>query len=131
MTNDPWVWAALDAQARLGAAMRRRDLAAVEQLLAPDLVVHAPINAVVTRDSVLARLGGGKIGYEESERQVEFADTRGDSVVIMGLESSARKATRLMQAGPSGVASPTSRKIRTEAGGWLSGRRPSSPSNER
>ncbi|HXZ87021.1 MAG TPA: nuclear transport factor 2 family protein [Candidatus Binataceae bacterium] len=86
MTDDSQVQAALDAQARLGDAMRRLDLDAVEKLFAPDLVVHAPINAVVNRSDVLARLRGGKIGYEESERQVEFAEVRGDSVVIMGLE---------------------------------------------
>jgi ketosteroid isomerase-like protein len=86
VTSDPRVRAALDAQARLGDAMRRHDLDAVEQLLAPDIVVHAPINAVVNRDGVLARLSSGKIGYEETERQVEFAEARGDSVVIMGLE---------------------------------------------
>ena len=85
--NDPRILGALDAQERLGVAMQRLDLGAIETLMARDLVVHAPINMVVNRDNVLARLRGGQISYEPNvERNVAFAGVRGDSVVIMGEE---------------------------------------------
>jgi len=85
--DDPDVSAALSAQRRLQAAMQKLDFGAIEELLAPDLVVHAPINEIVDRDSVMARLRSGQISYEPgTERKVEFAGTRGDGVVIMGEE---------------------------------------------
>jgi len=67
--------------------MQRLDLAAIATSMAPDLVVHAPKNIVVTRDNVLARLRSGEISYEpDFERNIAFAGVRGDCVVIMGEE---------------------------------------------
>jgi hypothetical protein len=84
--DDPWIVAALDAQIRLGEVMAKRDIGGIEALMSPDLVVNAPINRVTDRTNVLARLRAGEISYEKSERKIEFAGVRGDSVVIMGEE---------------------------------------------
>ena len=85
--DDPRIVAALDAQIRLGVAMAGRDISGTEALMAPDLVVNSPINRVADRSNVLARLRAGEISYEKSERRIEFAGVRGDSVVIMGEET--------------------------------------------
>jgi hypothetical protein len=58
----------------------------VEALTAPDVVVHAPINMVVTRENVLGRLRNGQISYDNVERTIAFAGVRGDTVVLMGEE---------------------------------------------
>ena len=85
--NDPRIVAALNARNRLGAAMLSGDFKAVETIFAPDLVVHSPINMVVNRENVLARLRSGQISYEpDYVRKVDFAGVRGDAVVIMGEE---------------------------------------------
>jgi hypothetical protein len=84
--NDPRVLAAIDAQKRLEAAMMGLDLPSVEALMAPDLVVHAPINVVVNRENVLARLRSGQISYDGVVRTISFAGVRGDTVVLMGEE---------------------------------------------
>jgi hypothetical protein len=85
--SDPRIIAALDAQKRLEGAMQRLDFPSIEALFAPDLVVHSPINMVVDRTNVLARIRGGQISYEPNvERNIDFAGVRGDTVVIMGEE---------------------------------------------
>jgi hypothetical protein len=85
--SDPRIVAALDAQKRLGVAMIGGDFKAVEMMFANDLVVHSPVNLVVNRDNVLARLRSGQISYEpDYVRKVDFAGVHGDTVVIMGEE---------------------------------------------
>ena len=85
--NDPRIVAALNARKRLGAAMLSGDFKAVETIFAPDLVVHSPINMVVNRENVLARLRSGQISYEPNvEERIEFAGVRGGAVVLMGEE---------------------------------------------
>ena len=84
--DDPRIVAALDAQIRLGVAMAKRDISGTEALMAPDLIVNAPVNRVADRTNVLARLRAGEISYEKSERKIEFAGVRGDSVIVMGEE---------------------------------------------
>jgi hypothetical protein len=85
--NDPRIVAALDARKRLVVAMLGGDLKAVEMICASDLVVHSPINKIVDRDEVLARLRSGRIAYESHvEEKFEFVGVRGNSVVIMGEE---------------------------------------------
>jgi hypothetical protein len=85
--NDPRIIAALDAQKRLGVAMLSGDFRTIEMMLASDLVVHSPVNVVVNRGNVLARLRSGQISYEpDYVRKVDFAGVRGDAVVIMGEE---------------------------------------------
>jgi ketosteroid isomerase-like protein len=87
--NDPRIVAVLDAQKRFEAASMRGDWDAVEkEFFAPDLLVNAPINRVVNRDNVMARMRGGQIAYEPgAEHRVEFIGVRGDLVVVMGEES--------------------------------------------
>jgi hypothetical protein len=85
--DDPRILGALKARESLGIAMQRLDFSAIETLMAPDLVVHAPINMVVNRDNVLARLRSGQISYEpDVDGTIAFAGVRGDAVVIMGEE---------------------------------------------
>ena len=85
--SDPRVVAALAAQKRLGEVMQAVDIAGVETLMAPDLLVNAPINKVANRDNVIARLKASQISYEPGyERTIDFAGVRGDVVVIMGEE---------------------------------------------
>ena len=85
--SDPRVVAALAAQKRLGGVMQALDIAGVENLMAPDLLVNAPINKVANRENVIARLKANQISYEPgSERTIDFAGVRGDVVVIMGEE---------------------------------------------
>jgi ketosteroid isomerase-like protein len=84
--DDPRIVAVLAARARLGVAMASFDIATVETLMAPDLVVNAPINRVANRTSVIARLRAHEISYEKTELKMDFIGVRGDSVVIMGEE---------------------------------------------
>jgi len=85
--NDPRVVAALAARKRCQRAMLAGDIAAVEALLEPDLLVNAPINKVANRENVIARLKASQISYEpEVEETIDFAGVRGDVVVIMGEE---------------------------------------------
>lgn len=63
------------------------DIAGIESLMAPDMLVNAPINKVASRENVIARLKASKISYEPGyERTIDFAGVRGDVVVIMGEE---------------------------------------------
>ena len=67
--------------------MSGNDVATMETLFAPDLVVNSPVNMVVSRDNVLARMRSGQISYEDNAQiNIEFVGVRGDSVVIMGEE---------------------------------------------
>jgi hypothetical protein len=84
--DDPGILGAIDAQKRLEAAMMSADVPAVEALTAPDVVVHAPINMVVTRENVIGRLRSGQISYDTVERTLAFAGVRGETVVLMGEE---------------------------------------------
>jgi ketosteroid isomerase-like protein len=79
--------AVLETQARFEAAAMRGDWTAVEQtFFAPDLLVHAPVNRVVNRDNVMARMRNGQIAYESGGHRIEFIGVRGDTVVVMGEE---------------------------------------------
>jgi ketosteroid isomerase-like protein len=85
--SDPRIVAALAARQRLVKVMRAADIAGVEALTAPDIVVNAPINKVVNRDNIIARLKAHQISYEpEVVETIDFVGVRGDMVVIMGLE---------------------------------------------
>ena len=85
--SDPRVVAALAAQKRLGDVMLALDMVGIETLMAPDLLVNAPINKVANRENVIARLQASKISYEPGyEPTIDFAGVRGDVVVIMGEE---------------------------------------------
>jgi len=85
--SDPRILAALAARKRLGEAMRAVDIAGVEALMAPDILVNAPINKVVDRKNIIGRVKAAQISYEaEAAEAFEFVGVRGDMVVIMGEE---------------------------------------------
>jgi len=85
--SDPRIVAALAARRRLGEVMRALDIAGIETLMAPDLLVNAPINKVVDRNNVIGRLKANQISYEtEAVETIDFVGVRGDMVVIMGEE---------------------------------------------
>ncbi len=84
--TDRRIVAVLDARRRVEEAMVAHDLEAVRSLLAPDLIVNAPINRVVDHASVMARLEHHQIDYDSVELRLEFAGVRGDLVVLMGEE---------------------------------------------
>jgi hypothetical protein len=85
--SDPRIVAALAARKRLGEVMRAVDIAGVEALMAPDILVNAPINKVVDRKNIIGRLKATQISYEpESAHTIDFVGVRGDMVVIMGEE---------------------------------------------
>ena len=83
--DDPRIVAAMAARRRMETW--GNDVATMETLFAPDLVVNSPTNMVVSRDNVLARMRSGQISYEDTgHSNIEFVGVRGDSVVIMGEE---------------------------------------------
>ena len=85
--SDPRIVAVLGARKRLVVAMLGGDFKAVETIFAPDLVVHSPLNTVVDRENVLARLRSGQISYERDvEENFDFVGVRAVGVVIMGEE---------------------------------------------
>jgi hypothetical protein len=85
--SDPRIVAALAARKRLGEVMRALDIAGIEALMAPDILVNAPINKVVDRKNIVGRLKANQISYEtEASETIDFVGVRGDMVVIMGEE---------------------------------------------
>ena len=67
--------------------MRALDIAGIEALMAPDILVNAPINKVVDRKNIIGRLKANQISYEtEALETIDFVGMRGDMVVIMGEE---------------------------------------------
>lgn len=84
--SDPRIVAALAAREHLLAMFAMQDAEGLALLLADDLVVHAPHNAVADRASVLGFFRSGLMNYEDVETALDFVGVRGDKVVIMGLE---------------------------------------------
>jgi hypothetical protein len=85
--TDARVVGALDAERRMERAGEPLDVNAMAAVFAPDLVVNSPINMVVTRDNVLARMRGGQIAYETNVmRTFEFVGVRSELVLVMGEE---------------------------------------------
>ena len=85
--TDPRIVGALEGERRMERAGASSDFDAMAAVFAPDLAVNSPINMVVTRDNVLARMRGGQIAYESTfTRTIEFVGVRGESVVVMGEE---------------------------------------------
>jgi pimeloyl-ACP methyl ester carboxylesterase len=84
--DDPRIAAVIATYFLLAPAMERRDVPTVQSHMAADLVVNAPINAVVDRSNVLERLREGEIAYEPERNLtwIEFVGVRGDAVVVMG-----------------------------------------------
>jgi hypothetical protein len=85
--DDPRIVAALAAQMRLLNVPSGEVAAMMDEMLAANAVVNAPINRVVSRDNVIERARAGQIAYEPNAvRNIEFAGVRGDHVIIMGEE---------------------------------------------
>ena len=85
--DDPRIVAALAAQKRLLNVPNGEAAAVMDEMLAANAVVNAPINRVVGRDNVIERARAGQIAYEPNAvRNIEFAGVRGDLVIIMGEE---------------------------------------------
>ena len=84
--SDPRIVAVLEARSRLIAAGEKHDADAFEALIANDLIVNSPINAVVHRDNIMARFRNSQISYSSADEKIEFMGVRGDLVVVMGEE---------------------------------------------
>ncbi len=64
-----------------------RDVAAMDALAHPSLVINAPVNRVLTRDQLLARLRNGEIAAERFDRVAETVRIIGNVGVVMGRET--------------------------------------------
>jgi hypothetical protein len=89
--RDPAVAAALDAAARLDAALIADDHAAFADGLAADLVVNNPQNAVSMPGETARIAAAGRIRYSSYLRTIEYAGRRGELVVLMGEERVVRR----------------------------------------
>ena len=79
--------AVLSARQQLDAAFARQDGDAFEALTAPDLIVHAPNDAVLQCEAVRKAFRAGRMNYSEGKATtVEHAAVRGAWVVLMGEE---------------------------------------------
>ena len=83
---DPRIVATLDGREQLLAMFAAQDAEGFAPLLADDLLVHAPHNAVVDRAGVLGFFRSGLMNYEDVVTELDFAGVRGENVVLMGLE---------------------------------------------
>jgi ketosteroid isomerase-like protein len=86
IAKNPTIAAALAARARLDAAFAAQDAEATEALFAKDLIVNAPSNRVVRRESVIGFFRAGRMDYESVVETIEALEARGDHVVMMGEE---------------------------------------------
>jgi ketosteroid isomerase-like protein len=84
--SNPDIAAVLKARQAVDSALQTGDTKTVLGLVAPDLIVNAPINRVNDFSNFRARLEAQQIAYEAFETKIEFAGVRGDSVVLMGEE---------------------------------------------
>jgi hypothetical protein len=89
--RDPRIAGALDAAARLDAALVADDNAAFARGLAADLVVNNPQNAVSMPGDTARMNAAGQIRYDSYARIIEYAGLRGELVLLMGEERVVRK----------------------------------------
>lgn len=82
--NDEAVLRAVDQRER--DVVASRDVAAMDGLAHPNLVINAPVNRVLTREQLLTRLGNGEIAAEKFDRLPEVVKITGDVGVVMGRE---------------------------------------------
>jgi ketosteroid isomerase-like protein len=85
-TKDPAIAAVLAARRAGVAAALTHDSDAWTAGLAADLVVNTPGNAVARREGVLRFFEAGRISYDSADSIIEFAEARGNLVVLMGEE---------------------------------------------
>ncbi|MBL8548834.1 MAG: nuclear transport factor 2 family protein [Hyphomonadaceae bacterium] len=85
--DDPRIVAVLEQRERQFAAFKTGDVAALEAIFAPDVLVNAPVDRVVDRVEVLGRVHARQSRFEgEDVTHLEVAAVRGDLVVLMGEE---------------------------------------------
>lgn len=89
--RDPLVAGALEAAARMDAALIDDDHAAFAGGLAADLVVNNPQNAISMPGDTARLNAEGRIRYDSYLRTIEYAGRRGDLVILMGEERVTRK----------------------------------------
>ena len=84
----------IDEEAALRALDQRerdivaaRDIAAMEALAHPSLVINAPVNRVLTREQLLQRLSNGEIAAEKFDRIPEAVRISGNVGIVMGRET--------------------------------------------
>jgi hypothetical protein len=84
--KDAHIAAALAVMSRIDQAAVDDDHAAFAALLADDLAVNNPQNAVSVRGATGQRSAAGQISYSRYDRVIEYAGRRGDMVLLMGEE---------------------------------------------
>src|SRR5262245_13802749 len=85
-TNDERVIRELEAQEV--AAVLKQDVAALERLWSPQMIVNNPQNGIsANRDAVIDRVKRGLIRYTSFDRQTEAIRVSGDLAIVMGSET--------------------------------------------
>ena len=84
--KDAAITAVLAARRAGLAAALTHDADAWAAGLAADVVVNTPGNAVARREWVIRFFEAGMISYDSVDSIIEFAETRGNLVVLMGAE---------------------------------------------
>jgi len=84
--KDSAITAVLAARRAGGAAALTHDADAWAAGLAADLVVNTPGNAIARREGVIRFFQAGMISYDSADSIIEFAEARGNLVVLMGEE---------------------------------------------
>ena len=64
-----------------------RDLAGLEALAHPNLIINAPVGHVLTRDRFFANMRSGEIAAEQFTRTPETLRITGNVAIIMGRET--------------------------------------------
>ena len=113
----PEIAAVLDAVNKIDNALIVDDRAAFAALLAQDLVVNNPQNAISLAGATSRRNASGLITYSKYLRSVEYAGKLGDMVLLMGDE-------RVVPKGDASMAGKEVRRRFTdvwkmEAGRWV------------
>jgi len=85
-TNDERVIRELDEQEV--AAVLKQDVATLERLWSPQMIVNNPQNGIsADRDVVIDRVKRGLIRYSSFDRKIEAVRVRGDLAIVMGAET--------------------------------------------
>jgi ketosteroid isomerase-like protein len=84
--KEPKIASVLEAVNEIDTALIKDDHAAFAALLAKDLVVNNPQNAVSIRGATGQRNASGLISYSSYVRSIEYAGMLGEMVLLMGDE---------------------------------------------
>lgn len=83
----PRIAAALAARARMDEAAIKRDIAQIEALQAPGIVLNGPNNRINDGPTILANIAAGMVSHGSLDRTIEYAAERGNDVILMGDET--------------------------------------------